>query len=73
MFPTSQAPTFKKTHAYAFGAAWLVVMTVWIALGLPLVARRAKRREEARVKAQQEETKGTEGEEEEEEEEKRIA
>lgn len=40
MFPTSEAPRFERTHGYAFGLAWVVVMIVWCGLLLPLVERR---------------------------------
>ncbi|EKV21290.1 Major facilitator superfamily domain, general substrate transporter [Penicillium digitatum] len=44
MFPTSEAPRFKRTHGYAFGIAWVVAMIVWCGMLLPLVERRFSRK-----------------------------
>lgn len=43
MFPTSDAPTFGRTHGYAFGIGWVVVMVVWCGLVLPLIERRYRK------------------------------
>ncbi|KAK1142618.1 hypothetical protein N8T08_007422 [Aspergillus melleus] len=40
MFPTSEAPRFERTHGYAFGLAWVVVMIVWGGVLLPLIERK---------------------------------
>ncbi|KAJ0413156.1 major facilitator superfamily domain-containing protein [Aspergillus carlsbadensis] len=44
MFPTSEAPRFERTHGYASGIGWVVVMIVWCGLLLPLVERRFGKR-----------------------------
>ncbi|RAH65874.1 MFS general substrate transporter [Aspergillus aculeatinus CBS 121060] len=44
MFPTSEAPRFERTHGYAFGIGWVIVMIVWCGLLLPLVERHFSKR-----------------------------
>lgn len=37
--PSGEAPQFKKTHGWASALAWVVALTLWTGIGLPLVQR----------------------------------
>ncbi|KAE8141391.1 major facilitator superfamily domain-containing protein [Aspergillus pseudotamarii] len=43
MFPTSEAPRFQRTHGYAFGVAWVIVLILWLCIVLPLIERHFNR------------------------------
>lgn len=37
--PGSQAPKFAKTHGWASWLAWVVALTVWTGVGIPLLQK----------------------------------
>ncbi|KAH8705509.1 major facilitator superfamily domain-containing protein [Talaromyces proteolyticus] len=45
IFPTSEAPRFRKTHGYVFGVVWVIIMIIWLGGILPLIARYFEKRE----------------------------
>jgi ACS family pantothenate transporter-like MFS transporter len=38
-FPSSKAPEFKETHGWASGLAFVLTLTLWTGIGLPLLQR----------------------------------
>lgn len=38
-FPSSEAPAFKKTHGWGSALAFVVALTLWTGLGIPLLQR----------------------------------
>lgn len=44
-FPSSEAPHFTKTHGWPSALAFVIALTLWTGIGLPLVQRHFQRRE----------------------------
>lgn len=49
MFPSSEAPTYSKTHGYGASLAFVVALTLWVSFGIPYVQRRVAKRGRERV------------------------
>lgn len=43
--PSGQAPEFAKTHGWPSALAWVVALTLWTGVAIPLMQKRAERKE----------------------------
>ena len=55
-FPSSQAPTYHKTHGWGSALAMVVALTLWMGFGLPAFQKWAQKREQ-KIKADEEHAK----------------
>lgn len=44
--PSGKAPEFAETHGWPSALAWVVALTLWTGIGIPLLQRRSERKEQ---------------------------